>query len=203
MTWSGYTFYVDVTDPVSGAVTRYQYFGNASYTFVINEGVDGGVTIDDNGEMTLFNSAVKLTSVNGVNPHANYQGQLIVNNTDKDIKMPLTFLNYKGSTRATDVNGTTHIRECSFSITAWRFAFVADATAKVVVGFGATFIEPSLIAIHDADGDGVYTLPDHLVIPAHGFAWDPMTSQNKIALASIFSVAGTQMTFLQFDAKPR
>jgi hypothetical protein len=203
MTWSGYTYYVDVTDSVTGVVTRYQYFGNASYTFVINEGVDGGVTVDENGEMTLFNSAVKVTSVNGVNIQANYQGGLFINNTSKDIKMPLTFLNYKGSTRSVDVNGTTLIRECAFSISAWRFAFVADATAKVVVGFGPTFIEPSLIAIHDADGDGVYTLPDHLVIPAGGFAWDPMTSQNKIALASIFSVAGTQMTFLQFDAKPR
>lgn len=176
--WTGITFYTDVV--VNGVVTRYQYFSNEPYTAIISEGEDG-VQFDENGVMTG-----KILNMDG-SVHANYQFQLWVNKTDHDVKIPITYLNYKGSTVTKDINGTTMIRQCAMAYDGWRIGFAADATGKVVFGFGTTNLETGIGNL--AAADTTYVYPEYVTIPAGGFGWSPFSSQNVSALGDIFCLA--------------
>lgn len=199
--WTGFTFYRDVVHE-DGSEWRYQYFANTPYTFYIKEGVAGGVNIAEDGTMTLFDPAVKVLSANGVNQHANYQGMIVINTTEKDIKLPIAFLNYKGSTITHDVNGVnSQLRQVSLTMDGWRVGMAADGDGKVVFGHGTVALEVQMTENAVKDEEGHFTLQDYVLIPAGGFAWDPQTSQNKAVLGGVFSVVDAELTVLNFTPK--
>lgn len=198
--WTGFTFYKDVTDD-NGVTWRYQYFANTPYTFYIEENVAGGVVVDEDGNMSLFDPAVTVKTANGVNIHANYQGMIIVNETSKAINIPIAFLNYKGSTITKDVNNTTITRQVSISIDGWRVGFVADADGVVTMGNGTVALETALTNAAEKDEEGNFTLPHYVTIPVGGFLWCPQTSQNKAVLGGVFSVVDNDLTVIEFAPK--
>ncbi|MDY0064336.1 MAG: Ig-like domain-containing protein [Bacilli bacterium] len=200
--WTGFTFYADHED-ATGKVVRYQYFANDPYTVLIEEG-ENGVTIAENGDlvpkMDGENYVPTLKTMTGL-VHCNYQFILFINNTEKDINIPITYLNYKGSSLTKDVNGTTLIRQTSMSMDGWRIAFAADSEGVVTLGFGTTALEPGLIEAAEKDLEGNYTLPETIVLPAGGIMWSPYSSQNKAALGEFFCVVGTELTYEWFTPK--
>lgn len=191
--WSGYTYYIDVTDETTGVVTRYQYFADKKYTYKIFEG-EGGISYDEDGNM--------IGNIKGMtgDVHANYQYMFMVNTTDKDVQIPISYLNYKGSSVTKDINGNNLIRQVSVAFDGWRIAFAADKDGKVTFGFGATNIETGLIEAADKDEEGNYTLPEYVTIPAGGFGWSPFTNQNNTALG-IFCEVGAEITLLEYTPK--
>lgn len=196
--WTGLTFYTDVE--VNGVVTRYQYFANDPYTYYAVEaeaGAANGLQFDGEGNMTG-----KILSVTG-NAQSNYQYMLLVNETTHDVKIPITYLNYKGSTVSRDVNNNTMIRQCAVAFDGWRVGFVTDADGKVVFGFEGVALEPGLIAAAEKDDLGGYVLPEYVTIPAGGMAWSPFTSQNKnvAAIGPIFCKVDNVLTREQFTPK--
>lgn len=198
--WTGFTFYYDSVSE-SGDVTRYQYFANDAYTYYIVEAPAGsanGVQFDENG-----NVSGKILSVTGL-LQSNYQYMVLINTTDHDVKIPISYLNYKGSTVAKDINGTTITRQVSIAFDGWRSSFIADKDGKVIFGTGgSTPIETELINRAEKDENGDYTLTEYLVVPAGGFAWDPFTSQNKAldVLGPLFCLEGNIITYAQFTPK--
>ncbi len=199
-TWCGFTFYYDKVSE-SGEVTRYQYFANDPYTYYIVEapaGSPNGVQFDENGNMTG-----KILSVTK-QEHSNYQFMVLINMTSKDVKIPIAFLNYKGSTISKDINGRAITRQVAIAFDGWRSSFIADNTGKVIFGSGgATNIETLLINRAEKAEDGSYTLPFYLTIPAGGFAWDPFTSQNKAmdVIGALFCKEGNVLTREQYTPK--
>lgn len=191
--WSGYTWYRDVTDEATGNVTRYQYFANSRYTYVAFEG-EGGVAFDEEGKMTG-----NIKGMTGeVNP--NYQYLIVVNNTTRDIQIPITYLNYKGSTLKLDINGTNLIRQCAVAYDGWRIGFAANNEGKVTFGFGDVNIETGLIEAAEKDAEGNYTLPETVTIGAGGFGWSAFTSNNNLAL-KVFAEADAELVFQNFTPK--
>ncbi len=198
-TFNGITFYVDVTDE-NGVVTRYQYFASNRYTWEFNENVPGGVVVDEDGKMSLFEAGNTVKSaLNEINP--NYQYMLLVNNTEKDILVPITYLNYKGSTVKQDVNGTTLIRQTSLAFDGWRVAFAADKDGKVTFGYGNIGIETAMTEAAEKDEEGNFTLPEYVTIPAGGVGYSPFTTQNNAAIMGLFSVVDTNITFERLNVQ--
>jgi hypothetical protein len=193
--WTGFTFYTDVLNE-NGSVTRYQYFANDPFTTIITEG-EGGVSFDSEGKMT----GKMKTVAGGDGTTLNYQFALWINRTTRDVKIPITFLNYKGSTVKQDINGTTMIRQLSMSYDGWRIGFAADGSGKVTYGFGQVNLETGLIAAAAKAEDGSYVLPEYVTIPAGGIGWSPLTSQNVLAIGDIFCQPGIQLTYLEFNPK--
>lgn len=189
--WNGLTFYIDVEE--NGVVTRYQYFATDKYTYVAFEGEDG-VTVDENGMMT----GKVLGQTGDVNP--NYQYMLFYNNTSKTVKLPVAYLNYKGTTVEKDVNGNNLIRQVAVAFDGWRIGFITDKDGKVIFGYGKTNIETGLIEEAEVAEDGSYTLPEYLDIPAGGYAWSPFTNQNDLRL-SVFTTVGNELTFEKYTPK--
>ncbi len=189
--WNGITFYIDAVE--NGVTTRYQYFATDKYYYRIFEG-EGGVTIDENGLMT----GKVLGQTGDTNP--SYQYVLYHNDTDKDVKLPIVYLNYKGSTLSKDVNDQNLIRQTSISFDGWRMAFTTDKDGKVVFGFGADNIETGLGNAAEKAEDGSFVLPEYVTIPAGGFGWSPLTNQNNTKLA-VYTTVGNQLTFEVFQGK--
>lgn len=191
--WSGHTFYVDLADE-NGRVTRYQYFSDVTYTSIITEG-EGGVTFAEDGTMTGSIKTMKGAL------HSNYGYIVWYNNTSKDVKLPLAYNNYNGSTVKEDINGTKIAREVSMSFTAWGYGFTADATGKVTFGTGDVIMETALIEMAEKDAQGNYTLPEYLTIPAGGFGWSSYTKQRLTGIGKVFAVEGRQLTLEQYEPK--
>lgn len=191
--WSGYTFYVDITDE-DGKVTRYQYFSDINYASEIIEGPNG-VTFAEDGSMTGTIKTMK-GALNG-----NYQYLVWYNKTDHDVKLPLAYLNYKGSTVTHDINGQPNARETCMGFTAWGYGFAADANGIVTFGTGDVMIETKLIELAEKDAEGNYTLQEYVTIPAHGFGWSSFTSQRLASLGAIFAVEGRQLVLEQYQPK--
>lgn len=198
--WNGLTFYVDVEN-ASGISTRYQYFASTRYTWVLKEGGDNGVNIDEDGMMTLVDPTKKIMSQTG-DTDPNYQYFLFHNNTEKDVQLPIAFLNYESSVTR-DVNDKVLGRQVSISIDGWRTAFVSDATGKVTFGFGAESIEPAMTAIAEADPDsfddaGNMILQEYVTVPAGGYAYSPATTQASPTVWGHFSTVDTEINFVNF-----
>lgn len=184
--FAGYTFYYDEFDKLGNLSKRYQYFGIAAYTHV----VDADTEVDENGIIQE-----KVLSLTGL-AHPNYQMLLIINKTDKDIKIPITYLNYKGSTVKKDMNDNTMIRQCAVAYDGWRIGFAANKDGKVTFGTGNVSIEETFDKLIVDDAQFVY--PEYITIPAGGFGWSPFTTQNAAILGNYFCIVDHQLVLEQY-----
>jgi len=185
--WTGLTFYRDVDG------VRYQYFVDARWNFFIEEEGKNAVVVDEDGffHPAADNEYGKVLSYDGKMEHANYQYSIIYNKTDKDINIPIAYLNYNGyDPELRDANGKALIRQASITFDGWRSIFITDNTGEVVYGFGEYNLEEMLDDIVAETGE---EYPDYLVIPAGGIGYSPFTNQNDPIMGKVFSQLGAKL----------
>ncbi len=205
--FNGYTWYIDETDEVTGAVTRYQYFAHAS----------GFITLDDQYKIELADPADPASVVITLNEElntligSNYGGNwaaIYHNISDKEVKIPLSpytggpspFLDETGA----ELKWTNHPwkranmidRENAFGMDGYRVGFVTDANSVVITGNGETQFQ----ANYDVNNDGKMTDDDFWVtIPAGGYAYTTHTQQNNATVVGRFCHVGTDLHITYFD----
>lgn len=177
--WSGITFYRDITT-ANGSVVRYQFMLVDRYVFEFNE---KNTVVAEDGKISLADPKKPIATNTGHSTSATNRYKLFYNNTGKDIKIPVAFLNYKGSSYINDVNGNGLNRHGGMNFDGWRTNFVLDGSGKIVFGYGNVVMETGMLAEAEATKQ---PMKDHAVIPAGGIGFSANQNSELAALGDIF-----------------
>jgi hypothetical protein len=202
--WTGVTFYRDVTDEVSGAVTRYQYFGARRYEVVLT--ADGTYTFDENG---ILNGGAK-TAIDATG-FENRQ-QTIVNLSGQDVKIPLQITTvaarlvnpeaaaYPATNVALSMAGIANA-DGGLNLKAYRTGFVTDGEGNIVIGSGDKTIQDVLFEANLALEEPLEVLPNYVNLPNGAVAYSK-GDVGTASLATLFSVLGGKLGIESYEVHP-
>lgn len=188
--FAGLTYYYDITSE-DGEVTRFQYYFSEAFTWVVtNENVDA------NGDLKVADGQEKFLSMAG-RQHQQYGYITIINNSDRDVKIPIFYYSIPNTAYPKDINGSS-ARDASISFDGDEYGFVADKDGKVVYA-----------SVGSTSGLDAATAPMFVTIPAGGFMWNAGGGQSDnystLALTYFMEVMCTldmQVTIEKWDVHP-